>query len=89
MGKPTTQELQQALEQAAQMREHGDDPHFIAKSLLNLQYRLGFLEKVMRAAELYLRGEGGQEHAVLQRAIEMAKQEDAHSAGRDSKTFFL
>jgi len=87
MGKPTTEELQQALKQAAQMRERDDDPHFIAKSLLNLQYRLGFLEKVMRAAELYLRGEGGQEHAVLQRAIEKAKQEDAHTAGRDSKGF--
>ena len=36
MGKPTTEELPQALEQAAQMREHDDDPHFIAKSLLNL-----------------------------------------------------
>ena len=87
MGKPTTEELQQALEQAAQMREHDDDPHFMAKSLLNLQYRLGFLEKVMRAAELYLRGEGANEHTVLLRAIERAKQEDAHTAGRDSKDF--
>lgn len=87
MGKPTKEELQQALEQAAQMREHDDDPYFIAKSLLNLQYRLGFLEKVMRAAELYLRGEGANEHTVLLRAIEKAKQEDAHTAGRDSKGF--
>jgi len=87
MGKPTTEELQQALEQAVQMREHDDDPHFIAKSLLNLQYRIGFLEKVMRAAELYLRGEGGHEHTVLLRAIEKAKQEDTHTAGRDSKGF--
>jgi len=89
MGKPTTEELQQALEEAGRMRERDEDPHFIAKSLLNLHYRMGFLEKVMQAAELYLRGEGGHEHAVLKRAIEAAKHEDAHTAGRDSKEFFL
>ena len=87
MGKPTTQELQQALDEAARMREHDEDPHFIAKSLLNLKYRMGFLDKVMQAAELYLRGEGGQEHAVLLRAIEKAKQEDAHTSGCDSRQF--
>ncbi len=89
MGKPTSEELQQALNEAARMREHNQDPHFLAKSLLNLNYRVGFLEKVMRAAELYLRGEGVQEHAVLQRAIDIAKKEDAHTAGNDSNSLFL
>ena len=89
MGKPTINELQQALDESVRMREHDDDPHFMAKSLLNLHYRIGFLEKVMHAAELYLRGEGGTEHAALLRAIQQAKAEDAHTAGRDSGQFFI
>ena len=89
MGKPSKQELELALAEAARMREQGNDEHFIAKSLLNMHYRMGFLEKVLRAAELYLRGEGGQEHAELARAIEAAKREEAHTAGRDDKEFFL
>jgi len=89
MGKPTVQELKQALEEAAKMREQDQDPHFLAKSLLNLHYRIGFLEKVMFAAELYLRGEGGQEHAELKRAIEKAKKEDAHTAGDDANSLYL
>ena len=87
MGKPTADELQQALDEAVRMRENDEDPQFIAKSLLNLQYRMGFLEKVMHAAELYLRGEGGREHTLLLRAIEKAKQEDAHTEGRDARQF--
>jgi len=89
MGKPTTEELQQALDEAARMREHDEDPHFMAKALLNMQYRMGFLEKVMHAAELYLRGEGGTEHAALLRAIQQAKAEEAHTAGRDSGQFYI
>jgi len=89
MGKPTSQELQQALAEAARMREQNQDPDFLAKSLLNLHYRIGFLEKVMRAAEIYLRGESPQQHTVLQRAIDTAKKEDAHTTGRDSNSLFL
>jgi len=89
MGKPTSEELQQALNEAARMREQNQDPYFLAKSLLNLNYRLGFLEKVMHAAELYLRGEGAQEHAALRRAIEKAKDEDTHTSGMDSKSLFI
>jgi len=88
MGKPTPQELQQALAEAARMREHDQDSHFLAKSLLNLHYRIGFLEKVMHAAELYLRGEGDRQHAVLIKALETAKREDAHTSGSDSNTLF-
>ena len=89
MGKPTLQELQQALVEAARMRENNQDPNFLAKSLLNLHYRIGFLEKVMRAADIYLRGESPQQHTVLQRAIDIAKKEDAHTAGNDYNPLFL
>jgi hypothetical protein len=46
MGKPTDDELKQALEEVSRMREEGDDPRFVAKSLLNIYYRFKLLEKV-------------------------------------------
>lgn len=74
MGVPTQQELEQALEEAARMREHGEDPQHIAKALLNHNYRIRQLEKVLHAAEVYLHsGHGGHEHSQLLRAIETAK----------------
>ena len=54
MGQPTEAELKEALETAATMRESGQDPHHIAKALLNLNYQLKQVKLVMRAAELYL-----------------------------------
>ena len=83
MGKPTEQELKEALETAAQMREHSDDPHHVAKALLNLNYRMGYMEKVLHAAELYLRGMGEHEHTMLQKAINEARDKDRLSTGRD------
>lgn len=74
MGVPTQDELNKALEEAARMREQGDDPHHLAKSLLNQHYQLEKLEKVLQAAELYMHsGHAGTEHAALVRAIATAK----------------
>lgn len=87
MGKPTKEELQEALETAAQMREQDDDPHHIAKALLNLNYRMGYMEKVLLAAELYMRGMAVHEHAELEKAIEEARREDARTEGRDLNEF--
>lgn len=84
MGKPTTKELEQALAEAARLREQGEDVHHIAKALLNLNYRNACLEKVLRAAELYLRGLGEHEHTVLQKAIDLAHHEDERASGHDS-----
>ena len=83
MGKPTSTELNDALQEAARMREQGDDPHFIAKSLLNLHYRINHLEKVMHAAERYLHGQAIHEHSVLIRAIEAAHKADTRTTGKD------
>ena len=44
MSKPTNDELKIAMTTAATMKEHDDDPVFIAKSLLNYNYRLPFYE---------------------------------------------
>ena len=90
MGVPTAEELQTALKEAALMREQGEDPHHIAKTLLNHNHRIGKLENVMHAAELYIRsGEGGHEHAELVRAIKSAKDAGSNPAKRDELDYGL
>lgn len=54
MGKPSTHELREALDRAIAMRESGQDPHFVAKTLLNLHYRLLKAERAVAAARHYL-----------------------------------
>jgi hypothetical protein len=81
MGKPTDEELKAALTEAARMREHGEDPHFMAKSLLNLHYRLGHLEHVLQAADRYLHsGLAEHNHAELVRAIEAYKRAESRGS---------
>ena len=88
MGKPTKEQLHQALETAAQMREQGIDPHYVAKALLNMNYRMKYMEKVLHAAELYLRGGlNVHEHTALQKAIDEARSEETRTAGKDSENF--
>jgi hypothetical protein len=82
MGKPTAEELQQALDTAIRMRESGNDPDFVAKSLLNLNYRLMHLEHVMTAAQHFLHaGQSVTEHRRLLGAIQAAEK-----ATRDHET---
>jgi hypothetical protein len=70
MPKPTSEELETALAEAARMREQQEDPFFLAKTLLNHNYRLGILERVLAAAKHYLHsGLAPHEHALLERAI--------------------
>ena len=74
MGMPTEEELKLALAEAARMREQGDDPHHVAKALLNMNYRLHHLEQVMHAAELYFHsGMAVQEQQRLTVAIDKAR----------------
>ncbi len=65
MAKPTEEEFEKALKKAQQMRESGQDPDYLGKSLLNLDYRIGYLEEVYRAIERYLRsGMAEREHTL-------------------------
>ena len=74
MGTPTTDQLEQALAQAAWLREHDMDEHFLGKSLLNHNYRLHLLEDVLHKAKQYLHsGSSAQAHRELLRAIEKAE----------------
>lgn len=80
MGKPTNDELKQALTKAADMREHGEDPDFLAKSLLNLNYRFSVWQKVIDATKRYLHsGHGSTEHARLVSAMREAERIESES----------
>ncbi len=84
MGKPTEEELEAALKEAQRMREQGEDPHHVAKALLNLDYRNGFLKSVLSAAENYLNsGMAEREHTQLIKAIEKARAADDLGAHRE------
>lgn len=83
MPKPTEEEYLHALEVAGQMREKREDPDFLAKSLLNLNYRYEYVRKVMHAAERYMRfGQEEREHRDLLRAIEAAHQAETRDSGK-------
>lgn len=80
MSKPEQQELEQALAEAARMREQGADPCHVAKCLLNHHYRLGYLEAVLQAVERYLHsGMAEDEHRRLLKSVEMARQAEAYT----------
>lgn len=84
MGVPSKEELDSALKEAARMREQGEDPHHLAKTLLNHNYRIETLEKVLHAAELFMHsGQAGHEHSQLVRAIEAAKKASSDSSDSD------
>ena len=90
MGKPTESELKSALEEAARMREQGEDPHFIAKALLNLNYRMKYLENVLHAAELYNHsGQSAIEHQRLLAAIKAYHDSDERTAGEEEENLLL
>jgi hypothetical protein len=79
MGKPSTHELRHALDRAIEMRESGNDPDFLAKSLLNLHYRLLKAEKAVDAARRYLHaGQSPTEHRELLLAVQ-----ESERAGQD------
>lgn len=74
MSMPTPEELQAALREAARMREQGEDPRYVAKSLLSLNYRMTYLMRVLEHAERYLQfGLSAQGHLNLQQAVEAAR----------------
>jgi len=90
MGKPTEEELEDALKEAQRMREQGEDPHCVAKALLNMNYQSGFLSDVLKAAENYLQsGMAEREHTLLIKAIEKARGVDDLGAHRERPTLGL
>ena len=80
--KPTVAELDRAVSEALRMRAAADDPHALAKSVLYLSRRFETLEKVRRAADLYLHfGLPEKEHTELLLALEEDKRVEAEELG--------
>lgn len=90
MSKPTDEELKIALRKAIDMKEHNDDPDFLAKALLNHHYRLNYLMDVLFAADRYLNhGMADHEHSKLLRLIEKAKAAEDQTAKIEHYDFGL
>lgn len=90
MAKPTDEEMETALKMAAQMRDRDVDPFFIAKALLSLNYRIEYLDEVLRTADRYINmGMSEQERSHLLRAIEKAKDVDSYNAHKGRSSFGL
>ena len=83
--KPNSDEMQQAMEKAELMRESGEDPYFLSKSLIYMNKRLDFLEKVFTAASQYVHfGQDEHEHTLLLQALEAARRaEDKETQHED------
>jgi len=79
MGKPTKEELEQALAEAGRMREKGEDPDHLAKCLLNHDYRLKQFEQLYEMIEHYIHsGQSDIEHGKLLRLLEKIRSDEAH-----------
>ncbi len=90
MSKPTAEELDTALKMAEQMRDKKIDPFYIAKALLSHNYRIKYLEEILRAADRYInRGMSEQEKTHLIRTIEKAKDAESFTSGRERDPFGL
>lgn len=74
MAMPTDEELKTALSEAARMREQGEDAHHLAKALLNLNYKVRILEKVLESAESFYRsGQSLTAEQHLKKAMDEAR----------------
>ena len=82
--KPSEAELKAALSEAERLRIAGDDPNFVAKSLLYLHYRNEMLETVAEHAERFLRfGMPEDEHAQLRLLLDQLRKETERESGQD------
>ena len=90
MAMPTEEELKTALAEAGRMREQGDDPHFLAKSLFNLNYQVEQLRQVLFAVDRYFHsGMAVQEHQRLRKAADDAHRAIERTKGADPEHNWL
>lgn len=90
MSKPSNAELKTAMAAAATMKEHDDDSLYIAKTLLNHNYRLRFYEDLLKYADLYMNhGQAEHDHMELLRCIEKVKEVESLSAHESADDFGL
>ena len=90
MSKPTNDELKIAMTTAATMKQNDDKPVFIAKSLLNYNYRLPFYEDLLKYADLYMNhGQSEHDHMKLLHCIEKVKDAENYTAHESPDGFGL
>ena len=90
MSKPTDIELKTALVAAATMKEHDKDPFFIAKALLNHNYRLKHFEELLKSADRYMNhGQAEHERLKLLKCIEDIKDAESRTSNKHSDSFGL
>jgi hypothetical protein len=89
MPRPSPEELEIALRQAEQMREHDQDPDHVAKALLNLNYRMQYMEQLLSQTKRYLNsGQSATEHSKLLKIITQTEQA-GKALGADGDRFGL
>ena len=80
--KPTDDEFATAMSTAMILHVESRDPRHIGKTMLYLDQRRGYLEKVLGLADRFLRtGQDEQTHALLLKAIHAAKRAEEHATG--------
>lgn len=88
--KPSVSEYATALQAARTLHVEEHDPKSLGKTLLYLDQRVGYLERVLNLADRFLHA-GLEEHAhsLLLQAILAAKRAEEHSAGTAKVPFPL
>ena len=90
MSKPTDAELKTAMAAAADMKDTDNDLAFIAKTLLNHNYRLRYYEDLLKFADLYINhGQAEHDHMELLRCIDKIKEIESFTAHESSDSFGL
>ena len=88
--KPTPEQFAEALQAASTSYVAGHDPRSVAKTLLYLDERRAYLEKVLVQADRYLTaGQDEHNHALLLKAVLAAKRADEHAAAAAGAAFPL
>jgi CBS domain-containing protein len=88
--KPTDQEYGIALQAAQVLHVEAHDPKFLGKTLLYLDQRRAYLEKVLALADRYLvAGQDEHNHAQLLKSILAAKRVEEHATGTERVPFPL
>ena len=88
--KPSPQETDIALRTAELLHVEERDPRHLGKTLLYLDQRVSYLEKVLELADRFLlSGQDVQVHALLLKAIHAAKRAEEHATGQARVPFPL
>jgi CBS domain-containing protein len=88
--KPGPEEYATALQSAEVLHVEARDPRHLGKTLLYLDQRRRYLEKVLALADRFLlTGEDVHVHALLLKAIHAAKRAEEHATGQARVPFPL